>query len=185
MAKPLSVPRSRGPGFLGQTKTDDLYGLTKYIDESIGELFANHIGIKTICLRMAAFGGPKSLRDMGELLLQQRAVLRRDMVDAAVRAIEKIEQMALNFDVVLLRNKTDFVKEDLPLLRTNPEKVLERYYPGSVKLLEAYDIPVSKIYSLSDISKAGRVLGWTPTFSLRDFIENLKAGHYTNDHMFV
>lgn len=163
---------------------DYLYGFTKFLDEAIGEFFAKRFGIRTISLRMAGYGGPKSLRAMGEGLLQQRAVLRRDMALAAIKAIEKFEKEEINYDAILLRNRTDFTKDDLLFLRVNPEKVMEKYYPGSVELMQKYDIPIPKVYSLSDISKAKSVLGWEPSFSFRDFIENLKAGNYIKDYMF-
>ncbi len=58
-------------------------------------------------------------------------------------------------------------------------------------LLKEYGIDVERIhksrdlYKLDDISKAKRLLGWEPTFSFRDFYENLKAGKYSKDYIFV
>lgn len=160
---------------------DYIYGLTKYLDEVLCEFFSRVYDMKTVCLRMACFGGPKSLSDMGQGLLNQQGVTRRDMVKAVISAIENEH---IHHDVFLLRNSTDFTKEDLPKLRTNPEEVIEKYYRGAVKIMKRYEIEIPKIWYVSDISKAEKILGWRPSFSFREFLENLRNGKYTKDYIF-
>jgi hypothetical protein len=111
------------------------------------------------------------------------------MVRAAVLAIEK---EGLEHEVFLLTNRTEFTPEDVPTLRIDPEQVIEKYYgPGAAALLEEYGIHMDTIkerkvlWKLDDTSKAEQVLGWTPTFTFRDFFENLKAGKYAKDHVFT
>ena len=171
-------------------KPDYVYALGKYTQEVVAEYFTRIEEVKTICLRNGWFGRPegRSLQAMGSSLLYQRGVTRRDLARAAVLAIEN---ETLEHEVFLLCNKTDFTQEDVPALRRNPAEVIDKYYPGAVALLKEYGIDVENIhksknlYKLDDISKAKRLLGWEPTFSFRDFYENLKAGKYSKDYIFV
>ena len=171
-------------------KPDYVYALGKYLQEVMGEYFTRIEEVKTICLRNGWFGRPegRSIQAMGSSLLYQRSVTRKDLARAAVLAIEN---ETLEHEVFLLCNKTDFTEEDIPILRRNPAEIIEKYYPGAVSLLKEYGIDIEGIhksknlYKLDDISKAKRLLGWEPTFSFRDFYENLKAGKYSKDYVFV
>lgn len=175
-------------------KPDYVYALTKYLQEVICEYFTRIEGIKTICLRNGGFGAPygrnkvgRTLQQMGRYLLCQRMVTRNDMARAAVLAIENDQ---LEHEVFLLSNSTEFTKEDVPMLRSDPEQVIEKYYPGAPALLTEYGVDMQGLYDsknlwkLDDISKAERLLGWKPTFTFRDFYENLKAGKYPKDYVF-
>ena len=175
-------------------KPDYVYALTKYMQEVICEYFTRIEGIKTICLRNGGFGAPygrnkvgRTLQQMGRYLLCQRTVTRNDMARAAVLAIEN---QTLEHEVFLLSNSTEFTREEVPALRTNPETVIEKYYPGAVSLLTEYGVDMQGLYEsknlwkLDDISKAERLLRWKPTFTFRDFYENLKAGKYPKDYVF-
>ena len=171
-------------------KPDYVYALSKYLIEIIAEYFWRVEGVRTIVLRNGWFGSPRgrTIQEMGSMLLIQRAVTREDMIRAAVLAIEN---QSLEHEVFLLCNSTDFTKEDIPTLRTNPAKVIEKYYGlGAVKLLKEYSIDIEALHKsgafskIDDISKAERLLGWKPTFTFRDFFENLKAGKYSKDYIF-
>ena len=155
----------------------------------MGEYFSRVQGVKTIVLRNAGFGSARgfNLKTMGSFMLTQRICTRKDMVRAAVLAIEN---NVLEHEVFLLVNDTEFTKQDLPALRTNPEQVVEKHYPGGVALLKEYGIDIQEIHrrkylwKLDDNSKAKRLLGWKPTFTFRDFYEKLKAGRYPKDYVF-
>ena len=175
-------------------KPDYVYALTKYTQEVMCEYFTRIEGIKTICLRNGAFGAPygrnkvgRTLQLVGSSLLHQQLVTRNDMARAAVLAIEN---QTLEHEVFLRCNATEFTREDVPALRTNPEQVIEKYYPGAVSLLTEYGVDMQRLYEskelwkLDDMSKAERLLAWKPTFTFRDFYENLKAGEYTKDYVF-
>ena len=167
-------------------RPDYVYALGKYVQEILGEYSTRIDGVKTICLRNGSFGSRrgKNIRSMGSSLLTQISVTRKDLARAAVLGIEN---ETLEHEVFLLCNKTEFTRADVTDLRKNTAAVVERYYPGAVSLLKEYGIDVEKmtIHKLDDISKAKRLLGWEPTFSFRDFYENLKAGKYTKDYVFV
>ena len=170
-------------------KPDYVYALGKYVMEIIAEYATRIDGVKTAVLRLASFGSAqgKTLTRMGRTLLFQRAVTRVDLVRAAVLALENEE---LKHEVFLLSNSTEFTKEDVPMLRTDPETVIEKYYPGAPDLLREYGVDLQALYDskdlwkIDDISKSERILGWKPTFTFRDFFENLKAGEYSKDHVF-
>ena len=170
-------------------RPDYVYALGKYVMEIIAEYATRIDGVKTAVLRLASFGSAqgKTLPRLGRTLLFQRAVARKDLVRAAVLALENEE---LEHEVFLLSNSTEFTREDVPLLRTDPEKVIEKYYPGAPDLLREYGVDLQALYDsrdlwkIDDISKSERILGWKPTFTFRDFFENLKAGKYSKDHIF-
>ena len=171
-------------------KPDYVYAVAKYIMEIIAEYATRIDGVKTVVLRNGWFGAAqgKSVARMGETLLFQRSVTRKDLVRAAVLAIENDN---LDHEVFLLSGATEFTKEDVPMLRTNPEQVIEKYYPGAAALLKEYGANLEALYAskdlwkIDDISKAERLLGWKPTFTFRDFYENLKAGQYSKDYVFL
>jgi len=171
-------------------KPDYVYAVAKYIMEPIAEYATRIDGVKTVVLRNAWFGSAKGkpIATMGTTLLFQRSVTRKDLVRAAVLALENED---LEHEVFLLSNSTEFTKEDVPMLRTDPEQVIEKYYPGAPALLREYGADLQALYDskdlwkIDDISKAKRLLGWEPTFTFRDFYENLKAGKYPKDYVFV
>lgn len=172
---------------------DYVYALTKYVQEILCEYYTRIEGINTICLRNAGFGAPysgspgRTLQSMGVALLMQRSTRRSDMVNAAVLAIEK---EGLEHEVFLLTNQTEFTKDEVPMLRTNPEQVIDKHYPGAVALMKEYGIDMEMVkerkllWKLDDTSKAERLLGWKPSYTFRDFYEDLKAGKYPKDHVF-
>ena len=168
-------------------KPDGFYGLSKYLKEIVGEYTSRIDGVQTLCLRNGWFQNPgqiRNLNSLGSSLLYQRSVTRYDMARASVLAIENTDS-SLGHEVFLLTNSTEFTSEEVPELRTNPEAVFERHYPGILELYREYEIDFDKpkekgeFWKIDDISKAKRVLGWEPTFTLRTFYENLNAGEYT------
>jgi len=174
---------------------DYTYALGKYIKEVIAEYTARIDGLTTVCLRNGWFQNPGEIRDLNRLgssLLHQGSVTRYDMARAAVLAIEaaKRDRLPNKHEVFLLTNATEFTREEVPELRTNPEAVFERHYPGILELYRQYEIDFEgpkqrgKFWKIDDISKAKRLLGWEPTFTLRTFYENLKAGKYTKGQVF-
>lgn len=171
-------------------KPDYVYAVAKYVMEPIAEYSTRIDGVQTAVLRNAWFGSArgKPVATMGTTLLFQRSVTRKDLVRAAVLALEKED---LAHEVFLLSGVTEFTKEDVPMLRADPEKVIEKYYPGAPDLLREYGANLQGLYDskdlwkIDDISKSERILGWKPTFTFRDFYENLKAGKYPKDHIFT
>lgn len=171
-------------------KPDYVYALGKYVQEIIAEYAARIDRVRTICLRNGSFGRPegKDFQWLASGLLYQRAVTRRDLARAAVLAIEDTE---MTHEVFLLNNRTEFTRADLPLLRTTPEQVIEKYYPEAVALLAEYGFNLEAVnkgrnlWKLDDTSKAERLLGWRTTYTFRDFYEALKAGRYRKGQVFV
>lgn len=171
---------------------DYTYGLGKYIKEIIAEYTARIDGVQTVCLRNGWFNNPGQIRDLnglGSSLLYQGSVTRDDMARASVAAIEHIDNCGPH-EVFLLNNITEFSPEEVPELRSNPEAVFERHYPGILELYEQYEIDFEgpkkkkKFWKIDDCTKAKRLLGWEPTYTLRTFYENLKAGKYEKGQRF-
>ena len=162
---------------------DGTYGLGKYVMEVIAEYFTRVKGIKTVVLRNGWFGAAsgKDMHRMATKLLYQRGLSRYDLVRAAVLAIEN---ESLEHEVFLLTNTVDFRREDVPTLRADPEAAIEKYYPGAVARLKDLGVDLQLIFNqkqlwkLDDNSKAERLLGWKPSFTFRDFYQNMMQGKY-------
>ena len=174
---------------------DDVYALSKYLKEIIAEYHSRIDELQTVCLRNGWFQNPGQIRDLNSLgssLLYQGSVTLYDMARASVLAIEATKKGTLpnKHEVFLLNNTTEFTRAEVPELRTNPEAVFERHYPGILELYKQYGIDFQgpkdngKFWKIDDITKAKRLLGWEPTYTLRTFYENLKAGQYTKGQVF-
>ena len=118
------------------------------------------------------------------------------MIVRDLQQVERIESKIgkskdIEEGVFLLSSSTEFTQEGVLMLRTNPEQVIEKYYSGAVVLLMAYGVDLQALFDnkdlwkIDDISRAERILGWEPTFTFRDFYENLKADRYSRDYMFI
>lgn len=172
-------------------RPDYVYALAKYVMEPISEYATRIDGVETAVLRNAWFGAAngKSVTRMGTSLLFQRSALRRDLVRAGVLAIEKEN---LGHEVFLLSGSTEFTKEDVPELRTNPRAVVERYYPGACDKLAEYGdgdelqklFDSRNLWKIDDISHSRKVLGWEPTYNFRNFYDGLMADAFPKDYMF-
>jgi nucleoside-diphosphate-sugar epimerase len=169
---------------------DYTYALAKYVQEIIAEYYSRVDGLRTVCLRNAWFSNPWQNRDLnvlGSSLLTQGSVTVEDMARASVLAIlaAKKDTLPNKHEVFMLMNSTEFSKKEVQELRTNPEAVFERHYPGIIELYKKYEIDFQgpkergQFWKIDDTSKAKRLLGWEPTFTLRTFYEDLKAGKYT------
>ena len=174
---------------------DYVYALGKYIKEIIAEYHSRIDGLQTVCLRNGWFQNPNEIRDLNKLgssLLHQGSVTLYDMARASALAIGAVKKGTLpnKHEVFLLTNSTEFTRDEVPELRTNPEAVFERHYPGLIALFTQYEIDFQgpkergKFWKIDDISKAKRLLGWEPTFTLRTFYEKLKAGQYAKGQVF-
>ncbi len=175
-----------------EARPDYVYALAKYVMEPISEYATRIDGVETGVLRNAWFGAHegKSVTRLGTSLLFQRSCTRRDLVRAGVLALEKEK---LGHEVLLLSGATEFQPADVPELRTNPQAVVERYYPGAYAKLATYGegneldmlFESRNLWKLDDISHANESLGWEPTYTFRDFYNGLMADEYPKDHMFV
>ena len=79
-------------------------------------------------------------------------------------------------DIHDLETEHEFVKCDV------------RDTDGLVPAMDGIDMATIKekkrLLKLEDTSKAEKLLGWKPTFTFRDFSENLMTGKYAKDHVF-
>jgi nucleoside-diphosphate-sugar epimerase len=178
-----------------EARPDYVYALGKYIKEIISQYHSRINGLQTVCLRNGWFQNPNEIRNLnnlGSTLLYQGSVTLEDMARASVLAIEAVKKGTLpeKHELFLLTNSTEFRPDEVLELRSNPEAVFERHYPGILELYKQYEIDFEgpkqhqKFWKIDDVSKARRLLGWEPTFTLRTFYENLKAGRYTKGQVF-
>ena len=151
-----------------QFPLEDIYGLTKRTQEEIAGVFAQQGKIRTLALRPPAFM-PKDELETGFMLTGAYAVVH-DVVSAHVAAVrvlaglQKPGEPVGDFEAIFVTNALPYTSEDALLLaRDGNVKPLVK-----MRWLEAYDWLEQKGFeggwlpALYDLSKAKRILDWTP-----------------------
>jgi len=149
-----------------------IYGLTKYLAEGVAHSYARYQGIKVACLRYQTFNDKP--RETMKLGLVARYLWVNDVAEANLACVESDR---FEDDVFLIGPLTPLGYIDVVEAVYNPEAVLERYWPGCVELLKKANIPIKQnaLYPVVSISKAQRLLDWTPTYTFGDWLEWLKS----------
>jgi nucleoside-diphosphate-sugar epimerase len=147
-----------------------VYGLTKLLGEHIGHHYASRQGIRVAALRYASFDErPWQQTGLG---LIGRWVWVGDVAQANLLAAESDR---IRDDVFLITTRTKLREEDLIEGIANPEKILERRWPGSVELLKKAGVKITPtLYPLVDISKAQRILGYEPKYDFDSYLNHLR-----------
>ena len=57
---------------------------------------------------------------------------------------------------------------------TNPDAVVERYYPGATELLAEHHLRIPRIHVRYNIDKAITVLGYDPQYNFEQFLAQLR-----------
>jgi nucleoside-diphosphate-sugar epimerase len=149
----------------------DLYSLTKHVQEDIAGMYADRGRIRTIALRPPAFM-PRSDLATGFALTGHFAGVE-DMVSAHLAAVEvlagrrKTPRPLDAFEPFFTTNALPYTAEDLSGLGPEGDirPLVQKYWP------EAYDWLVERGYeggwlpAVYDLSKAKRLLGWKPRFN--------------------
>jgi len=153
----------------------DLYSLTKHVQEDIARLFADRGTIQTIALRPPAFM-PKPFLQTGFSLTAAYAVVK-DIVAAHVAAVrvltgrqEPPQQLSL-FEAFFVTNKLPYTREDmLELQKEHDLRVLvKKYWPQAYDWLIAHGYEGGWLPAVYDLSKAARLLGWSPKFNFDEW----------------
>jgi nucleoside-diphosphate-sugar epimerase len=147
-----------------------VYGLTKLLGEHIGHHYASRHGIRVAALRYASFD-ERRWHDVG-LSLVVRWVWVGDVAQANLLAAESDR---IRDEVFHITTRTRLCEEDLIEGIANPEKVLERRWPGSVETLKKAGVKIAPVlFPLVDISKARRLLGYEPRYDFDDLLGYLR-----------
>lgn len=149
-----------------------IYGLTKYLAEGVAHSYARYHGMRVACLRYMTFN-EKPPEKLG-LGLVARYLWVRDVAEAnlACVASDRIED-----EIFLIGPLTPLTQVDVVEAVWNPEAVLERHWPGSVELLKQAGVKIEpeRLYPVVSISRARRMLDWTPSYTFADYLEHLRS----------
>jgi UDP-glucose 4-epimerase len=155
----------------------DVYGMSKVLCEEMATYYARAHGVVTVALRFGMYV-PETFERYGFRLLFG-GVDDRDVAQAVVLALD--HQPPGGFDVFDIMADTPFRPADARELRVAPGRVLERYWPGTLALLEERGLVLDDLmwaYFMWPIAKAKEILGYRPQFNFGEFLAALR----NNDH---
>ena len=149
-----------------------VYGLTKYLSEGVAHFYARHHGVRVASLRYMTFN-QKPPEKLGLGLVARYLWV----MDAAEANLACVESDRFEDEVFLIGPRTPLTPVDVVEAVWNPEAVLERHWPGSVELLKQAGVSTgpNSLYPVVSISKARRLLGWTPSYTFSDYLEHLRS----------
>jgi UDP-glucose 4-epimerase len=163
----------------------NIYGMTKVAAEDLCELFHHSHGLSCLVLRTSRFfpeaDDDPSVRNTyqdGNVKANEylyRRVDLQDVVDAHLLALQKAP--LIGFARYIISATTPFQPEDLPELRANAPRVVERRVP---QVADAYARHGWKMFPGIDRvyvnERARKELGWRPKYDFQKIIDLLKAG---------
>lgn len=153
----------------------DVYGLSKYLCEELARCHARTDGISTVALRLGMFV-PETFERYGFRPLFG-GVDDRDVAQAVALALA--HEPAGGFDCFDVMAPTPFSRADAARLATDPEALVERYWPGTRALAAEIGLDVRELVwgaTVWPIEKARRVLGFEPRHGFGEFVDALRRG---------
>lgn len=107
-----------------------------------------------------------------------RRVELEDVITAHLLAGEKAYQSLIHFSKFIITSSVPFQKSDLEELRSNPSKVIQKYYLEDYE--KVYQSKGWKMFPSFDRmyinEKARRDLGWVPKYDFQYLLNCLKGG---------
>jgi UDP-glucose 4-epimerase len=149
-----------------------IYPLTKVLCEEMCQFYARKHGLHIAILRYGCFV-PADWRTAGMGRLNNW-LDREDVASANELALGAVAAEAFSCETFVIHCAKPFVDNDWPGLETDPEKVIEYYWPGANALLAEHDLRVPHIHTRFDISKAVTMLGYDPQHNFEQFLDRLR-----------
>ncbi len=143
-------------------RCDSAYSTSKYLMEELGKCFARSNEISVASLRYMAFGY-RSEKVGGPRLLSRLLPAH----DAARAAILAATTPGLMGEVLNIGPQTPIGLRDVPLAMQDPAALVERFYPGAMRVLEGlrFKLDATDLLPATSIRKAHERLGWQPTWT--------------------
>jgi UDP-glucose 4-epimerase len=154
----------------------DFYGQSKKMCEELAAFYSRNHQIQTIAYRLGMFV-PENFIRYGFRLLKG-GVDDRDVAQAFLLGLAN-ETIA--FDVFNIMAQVPFSEEEFPQLKQKPTALLEQYFPGISKQVEARGEDLDELakmwgFTYWSIDKAKQILGYSPKYNFPQFYEALKQG---------
>lgn len=150
-----------------------IYPLTKVLCEEMCRYYVRQHMFRIASLRYGCFV-PEDWRVQG-LGRLNNWLDRKDVAETNLLALRAIREGKIGYEEFLIHCSKPFVDSDWPMLKVEPESVVERYYPGSIELLSRNGLKVPKVWHRFDISKARSILGYNPKRNFAEFLDRLRA----------
>jgi|GEM_PF-1359175 len=144
-------------------RCDSKYSLSRYLMETLAQQYVLfHPEISIACLRYMAFGYGDDGKAGPSLL--SRTVPVRDVARAVLMAAARTD---LKGDVFNIGPKTPLTASDIGQALSDPQAVLEKYYPGATEIVQNAGQKVTRhhFWPITSIRKAKLILGWEPEYS--------------------
>jgi UDP-glucose 4-epimerase len=149
-----------------------IYPLTKMLGEEMCEFYARQHGFHIAMLRYGCFvPADWMVAGLGRL---GNWLTREDVAQANLLALGAVMNEEFACEAFLIQCAKPFTEADWPQLATDPNPVLEKYWPGSVDLLAENGLAPPKIHVHYDITKAHTRLGYEPEHNFEEFLAKLK-----------
>jgi len=134
-----------------------IYSQSKLQCESLGQYYVAQMGIEFLALRYQNIDPPNA----SPLGLLARGVTAADAARANLLATTVKN---ISYEMMLIGPATPLQNSDMVKAQSNPESVLERYWPGATKVLleEGLNLKPDDFWPAVNIDHARRVLSWEP-----------------------
>lgn len=152
------------------TRCDSAYSLSRLLVEILGREYAKLHNVSIASLRYMAFGYGSDQK-LGPQLLA-RSLATRDVARACLAAARTDD---LRGDVFNIGPRTPLTSMDIVAAQTDPEGVVEKYFPGAVEVLKAagHTLRPDQFWPVTSIRKAKLILGWEPELTFEGWLKSL------------
>lgn len=159
-----------------QPRPRDIYDHTKIMAEKLCSYFALHMGLPTICLRVARF-----FEQPPELLAIYRLYRGVDVRDVATAHVLAVTNEHIPFDIFNIAAHSPFQESDTTELYQDAPAVLRRYIPNIEQTFARYNWQLPKhIDRVYVIKKAEQMLGYRPEHNFKEYIEEYGYKTYSS-----
>jgi nucleoside-diphosphate-sugar epimerase len=151
-------------------RPDWIYPASKHLVEELGHYYAREFGLEVIQLRYS-WVRDVPVRTLGMGLLG-RSVAASDVAEANLLACTK---PGLTDHVFIIGADSPLKRPDMMKALSDPESVLEKYWPGSVDVLKKNEVKIlsKAFWPVLNISSAKQILGWQPKVGFEDFLTEI------------
>jgi nucleoside-diphosphate-sugar epimerase len=144
----------------------DIYDITKLTAELLCRDFFEKEGVQATVLRVSRF-----LPEPENTVAIHRLYRGLDERDGAAAHLLALEKTFDRFEVFNVSAKSPFTKADLKTLKTDPEAVIQTYYPDVARVFAArqwtFPSSIDRVYV---VDKAERLLGYAPRYNFGELL---------------
>lgn len=154
-----------------QARPRDIYDITKQSAEQLCRDFFYKEGLQTSVYRVARF-----LPEDDNLMLNHRLYRGLDPRDGAEALRLALHTDFRDFEIFNISSGTPFTKDDLYILKHQPEKAILKYHPEAADIYKynKWQFPhsIDRVY---DSLKAMQYLGYKPQYTFAKLLRNIKG----------